>query len=83
VELDSAMDIITTPFEGSYIEHPSRKKFLPKESSNDSSINRTQTGKVFKPDRLEQQDLKKQYLRFSKKQLAEVRWSLRKDGLIL
>jgi len=59
LELHSAMDIITTPFERRYIDHPSRKKFLPKESSNNSSINRTQTDKVFKPERLKQKDLRK------------------------
>lgn len=75
--------VIITPAKGSYIEHPSRKKYLPKELNNNLSIDRTRSGKVFKPERLKQKDLRKGYPGFSNKQLAEGRKSLQKDGLII
>jgi len=68
--------------EGSYTEHPSRMKYLQKESS-ESPINKTRSGKVFKPHKLEQKELKKRYPGWSNKQLQMIPDSLWKHGLII
>jgi len=80
-------DIEIESSKGGYIEHPSRKKFLPrsfhKESYSNSSINRTRSRQVFKPMRMKEKELIKRYPRQNPKQFEEICDSLRKDRLIL
>jgi len=76
-------EIVSESTRRNYIEHPSRKRFLPKGPGENLTLNRTRSGKVFKPQKLKQKELKKRYPGYSNKQLQKVRDSLRKDGLIL
>jgi len=72
---------------GGYIEHPSRKKFLPrsfhKESYSNASINKTRSRQVFQPNRMNEKEFSKPYPRRNPKQFQEICDSLRKDRLIL
>jgi len=80
-ELDLAEENIAEFSGRSFIEHPSRKKFLPKKSSSHS--NQTRSGKTSKLQRIMQKTLAKRNPGKTDKQLQQIRESLRKDGLIL
>ena len=46
-------------------------------------LSKTRGGKVFKPQKIKQEELRKRYPGCSDKQLHKIRDSLRKDGLVL
>jgi len=82
-ELDLAEEPITKSSKRNYVEHLSRRKFLPKESSSKSVLNQTRNRKVFRPQKIKQKTLAKKYPGRTNRQLQEIRNSLRKDVLIL
>jgi len=82
-ELNLAEANIEKSSKGNYIEHPSREKFLPKDTSDCLPIYTTRSGRVFKPQKIKQKTLPKRYPGSSGKELQKMQTSLQKDGLIL
>jgi len=82
-ELDLCEEICIDSLRNSYIEHLLRKKFLSEEPRKHPSNITTRSGKVFKPQRVQQKTLAKRDPGNTDKQLQNIRHSLREDGLIL
>jgi len=81
-EFELADENIVTSSGSNYIEHSSRKKLLPKQSSHRVPIHQTRSGKVFKPQKVNEKGLKRLYPGRSNKQLQVIRSSSQQDRLI-